>query len=830
MNTHAHAYKISEEWRNFRTYPRTERAYALLKKGDLAGARNLFEQVYQINPKRKDISFELARICARQADIACIDAIAQKWISRQPEDATGYMLKGYIGYLTKNESQIIKYAPLALQRPGAPETFRSSLAEAWVAALINSDDATAIKQAEQLLKTQKISIAGDKLVQWEQHRQSAQQASQGKQPITKQFQQEGEDKTGTAPSELSKQVATQAARQNRNPAQSTYTKSKGISPQSLPAKTKEPIPQFPYAELNQAERNNQLSVHLIALAEQQQNAVFLNKVSRLQSDHLFNPALQASLARGLQTQHCDLLLAITPIETNAKLTTPYSQMAAAFCSKNNPRRAAGHFAAVNQLRSQNNQSPDLIALRGEGDALMADGQTEQAMQRWYQLLQIEPQAQLGETLAAYALHNPQFTISHSIANRFPQYFPAGSLALQQARHAVNNGDYNNAVQLFSRSLTENPDADIWYELSLLHKKNQQSAKQGEALAMAIKLAPQNALFHAEYGFWLINAQDNVAALENLQEAIRLEPTRIELQPQIAFLHMQQGNREAAIIDLRASIDQHAAIQAKMGISGDAATQQLFNWQRNVQTLEDRWNWLVNTQIRLNTAPDTSSATSPVQYGQYNGYINTALTYRLDPIRDAARPTWIFVRANQGLNDQSLSFTPDKTLGLGVTQRLLKDYMVIGSAEWLYRTEATYKNDMMVRLSGSHSINTDWQPTGNNWLTFNLYGDAAWLVRAESYYLTTSVEAGQQYRLPWLDGKSTLMPFISSIATANNDNPTHTIVSRVDVGVGLALQTWHGADPWRAPDLRQRLSLEVRQAIGGNTDDDFAVLLRWGLFH
>ncbi|MGL6041158.1 MAG: NfrA family protein, partial [Deefgea sp.] len=370
----------------------------------------------------------------------------------------------------------------------------------------------------------------------------------------------------------------------------------------------------------------------------------------------------------------------------------------------------------------------------------------------------------------------------------------------------------------------------WYELALLHQREQRHAQQGEALAQAVKRAPDNALFRAEYGFWLISTEQHVAALDNLQHAIELDPTRIELQPQIAFLQMQQGNNEAAIIDLRASIDQYAAIQERMGISGDAAAQQLFNWQRNVQTLEDRWNWIINTQIRLDSGPNTNNATSPVQFGQYNGYINAAITYRLDPIWDPARPTWIFARANQGLKDQSLNTTPDNTFGLGISQRLLKNHMALASAEWLHRSEATYQDDIMLRLSGSHSINTDWQPTGDSWINFNLYGDIAWLVRAESYYLTTSVEVGQQYRLPWLEGKSSLMPFISSIATANNDNPTHTVVSRIDVGAGLALQTWHGADPWRAPDLRQRISLEVRQAIGGNTDDRSAVLFRWGLFH
>ncbi|MGL6041851.1 MAG: tetratricopeptide repeat protein, partial [Deefgea sp.] len=599
LNTPAHANRITEEWRNFRTFPRIERAYDLLRDGDLVGARRLFEQVYQISPNRKDITLELARICARQADIACIQRLANSWSARKPNDALGYMLNGYIGYLTQNDTLVIKYAPLALQRTGASEAYRSSLAEAWLAALIRQDNAMAIGQAKQLIKAQNINVAGHKLKQWEQQRQAAQLALKAAPPTRQPETTEEPIAVASPPPQTSaptkiatsKPITTQAAtpkptRQSTRAPQRTRPASPSISPQDNQENAVSAIPQFPYSELNQAERNIRLTTHLHALAEQQQHSAFLNTVTRLKADHLFTPALQASLAKALQSQHCDLLLAITPVESSSKLTTPHSQMAAAFCSKNDPTRAAGHFAAVNQLQLQANEAPNLIALRGEGDALMAAGQTELAMQRWYQLLQLENQAQLGQTLANLALQHPQFEISNAIAKRFPQYFPSGALALQQARQAAKQGDPVRAMQFFYQSLEENPDANVWYELALLHQREQRHAQQGKALAQAVKRAPDNALFRAEYGFWLISTEQHVAALDNLQHAIELDPTRIELQPQIAFLQMQQGNNEAAIIDLRASIDQYAAIQERMGISGDAAAQQLFNWQRNVQTLED----------------------------------------------------------------------------------------------------------------------------------------------------------------------------------------------------------------------------------------------------
>ncbi|MBM5573142.1 hypothetical protein GKO28_00780 [Deefgea sp. CFH1-16] len=190
----------------------------------------------------------------------------------------------------------------------------------------------------------------------------------------------------------------------------------------------------------------------------------------------------------------------------------------------------------------------------------------------------------------------------------------------------------------------------------------------------------------------------------------------------------------------------------------------------------------------------------------------------------------FARSDVSLQDQSLQLLNDNAnLGIGVRQRLLSDYVLIGSAEWIYRQGAPYSQDMMLRLSGSHSINTDWQPVKSQWTSLTVYGDAAGLVRANSYYLTALAEVGEHYRLSDA-GKTSLMPYINSMAAMNTDNAQHATVSRFDIGVGLAVVSWFGGDPWRAPDLQQRIALEVRQAIGGNSDDRFAVLFNWRVSH
>lgn len=351
-----------------------------------------------------------------------------------------------------------------------------------------------------------------------------------------------------------------------------------------------------------------------------------------------------------------------------------------------------------------------------------------------------------------------------------------------------------------------------------------------ALAEAVRIAPGDPQVHASYGYQLKAAGQPGPAAAQFETALQLDARRSELMPELAALRHQLGQSEDSARWGRLAVDRQADIAQRLDLNDDEAQRRLFGWRRDVQSEEDRLGWYFNSNVRLDHGPRGSEAVSPVDYAQYGGAVNTGASYRFTPL-GAQLPTWAFARASQGLDDRSLSLTPDSQLvGTGVRQRLSQDYLVVGSAEYLWRKSAPYPDDFMLRLSGSNTWGSDWNPVDASWTYANLYGDLAWLVRQRSYFLTLNAEWGRVSKLPTATTNLGVMPYLVGGYSANNDGLGRVDVTRLDVGLGIALLGWHREDTHRAPAINQRLSLEVRHAIGGNAGDRQTVQLKWIIQH
>ncbi|QKJ67341.1 hypothetical protein HQN60_11875 [Deefgea piscis] len=801
----AEANWLGDEWREFRSYPRMEKAYQRLDKGDYVGARQLLEEVYKIDPNRRKGTLSLADVCARQKDMQCLDRLSKDWLRRAPNDGMGYLLQAWHAYLKQDDVMVMRGAAEALKRPNLSAFSRNKAAEAWLNAALRQGNVSQIQQTLARLAQYRIPVSRALLAQAEAVLQSA------KSNPTYSAQ--------LVPSAIPAMTAAMKPKVTQQTAQP-----------SQPAARAPVAPEvFPYTALSAAQREQKITNDFSALIAKQQYKTLQLQLSQLRQAHLFTPALAEVVSNLLQEKNCPLLIKETPVSDLPSQTTERAQMAAAYCSKRNYAQAAAYFAAANRLSEQKGHS-SIPAMQGEGEALLASGDFAQGMHRLDQRLQLEMNEAQARELAKIALQHLDLAVSADIAAHYPDYFPPGELALEHARQARQQADFEAADAAYQQALAAKPTALLWYEYAGFLQQLQRHEQQGAALAKAAQLAPNNPQILAEYGFWLKGQGQTEQALALFRAALAQDANRKELSPEIAQLEMALGQTELAIADLRLSIDHQAEIQTRLRLDNAAMQTQLFGWQRNVQTLEDRWSWSLGGQIRLNQGPDGQLISSPVQFAQYGGSLNAEVAYRLDPLLDAARPTMLFARTDTSLQDQSIALLNDNAnFGIGIRQRLLSDYVLVGSAEWIYRQGAPYSQDMMLRLSGSHSINTDWQPVKSQWTSLTVYGDAAGLVRANSYYLTALAEIGEHYRLSDA-GKTTLMPYINSMAAMNTDNEQHATVSRFDIGVGLALVSWLGGDPWRAPDLQQRISFEVRQVIGGNSDDRFAVLFHWRVLH
>lgn len=724
----AHANWLRNELRNFRSVPRLNEAYRLYNNKDYDKAREYVEQAARIDPNSRKAAVLKFSICDEQKDYACIRELGQTWQARKPSDGLGTAMLGYVAFIDGNHEEVARLAPQALRLSGLGPHGRSGVGREWVNSLLNLGRVGEARTAIAWLDSNKVAIAPNDRKAWKDALAQASAAS----PQPSASPSPAAPSAAAVPSAPAASTAPAphspaAPRTNAasHPAQAPRPaqrpkRSAAAAPAAAPAAPRPPAP--PPLPSPESE--------VLPLIELARYPEAVTRINQLQQAGRLNAQSREGLVLTVQGRDCASVLRLVPPDASAPLTTARQQMAAAYCSDEDPARAGRHFAAAH-------------ALAGNDTALAS-------------------QALIGK---------------------------ANSLARQ--------GD---------------------------------AAGAQAAMAEGARLTPNDAQTHAAYGYLLKNSGEQDQALREFEKAWQLDGSRTELLPEMALLAERLNHREESIRYGRAAIDEYDSIRRRQDLPEDEAQRRLFGWRRAVQTQEDRFNWSANANVRLDHGPDVDTPLSPVDYAQYGGSLNLGASYRYTPL-GAQLPTWVFGRASFGLQDRSLEIDPEnKLLGMGVRQRLSQTYMVVGSAEYLWRKSAEHEDDAMLRLSGSHTWGGDWNPVDNQWNYANVYADLAWLVRARTYYATLQGEWGRQFKLENAPFKATVMPYLSSNYSANNDSIARADVNRLDVGLGVALQTWHWEDKYRAPAISQRLSLELRHVVAGNSTDRHTVQLKWILLH
>ena len=811
----AHAGWFDNEWRNFRTYPRLQKAYTAFQHKDYPTVLKLVGEVEAINPDQPDAAILRAQVCEQTKDYACLQRIGERWRTRFPDDALGYYVLGILGVVTQSDNEIIDQFRLAVERKGVNSGHHIAAATNWVDALLRQERKEEAREVIDWLKYKKIAIPSNQLATW-----AAQLA-----PVP-----------NIAP--LSQEAsATSAARKSAPVKSANRQKAETVKTSSVAAVTVKPAPHFPYAEEAPELRQTMIKDAIYRLALNGNTALLKARVQILRDTKLYSPAIEEALAINLQGSHCDLLLEEIAVNSEPLQTTEATQLAAGYCAEkvSQPELAARYFNAANQLRINTGLTPIPATYNAEANNWFALQRFELALRTWYTSLTLQADTSLAKHAAEVALEHQEIAYSAVMLQKYGQFLAAGQLDYVRAQQAQSNDDLSAAAAFYLASARANPSPTAWHELAYVYAKLGDTTAQAQALQEVLKLDESNSAAHAEYAFVLKHSQPpkNTQALEQFKRAYQLDATRSDYLVEIAGLELKTGNPQSAVNNYRASIDRGSQIQALLKSTDEQAAQQVFDWQRIVQQTEDRWGVEIGGQVRLNKAPSVAldELVGPDQYAQYGSVAAINVQYRLDPLWFTDNPSWIFVRATQGLDDQSLSPTSGNVLnGIGFKQRLMTDHNLIGSVEWFHRNDGVTSDDIMLRLSGSHSHGLDWKPSSDSWLTFNMFGDAAYLVRNKAYYSTLEGQLGQHYKVTIFGSKSTLKPWIGGSASANNDNLSNQSVTRVDAIVGLDLQTWFGGDAWRAPEYRQQLSLELHRKLAGNSMDQNIFLLKWTLFH
>jgi tetratricopeptide (TPR) repeat protein len=152
---------LVQEFRNFSTYPRIQKAYDYYDKGDYPKALKLLESAVKIDPNNVEAHSALAETCLELANLSCAKREGSTLNRLNPKSPEGNFILARVANLEKNPSEAVHAAESALQLTGLTPAQRSQLVQLLVDNLINTGD---IDQAgAELLKLKQAKTDPDHL-------------------------------------------------------------------------------------------------------------------------------------------------------------------------------------------------------------------------------------------------------------------------------------------------------------------------------------------------------------------------------------------------------------------------------------------------------------------------------------------------------------------------------------------------------------------------------------------------------------------------------------------------------------------------------------------
>lgn len=229
-------------------------------------------------------------------------------------------------------------------------------------------------------------------------------------------------------------------------------------------------------------------------------------------------------------------------------------------------------------------------------------------------------------------------------------------------------------------------------------------------------------------------------------------------------------------------------------------QRAFGFRCEVEVLERNWGFMIGTPYQaggmdlLQGGPEVYW--QPPKIGFRNGKI-----------------LQVFVRAfenfRNGLYGQTGAVTQQGSIGL--RYKLLTNQNIVLTAEHLFAIGAGTKSDWLGRVGWSTGAGTDLSVVKPYWLTWQLFGEAAYFVQAGRLLLSTEGHLG--FSLPVVVG-SRLTFNAYPLFSADFDNQAVPNVA-VAAGVGAGVRLWFREDDYRSPasffdfNLQYRLSQTER---------------------
>lgn len=418
--------------------------------------------------------------------------------------------------------------------------------------------------------------------------------------------------------------------------------------------------------------------------------------------------------------------------------------------------------------------------------------------------------------------------------------------------AQRRGDLHLALERQRQALQRQPRAEHYYDASILAQRNGDLSQSTAWLAEAVRLAPDNPRYRADYGMRLAGSKgkdQRRQSIPYLERATRDFPEDYRLGETLAWRYDEVEDSAAARQELRRVLDveqdlvdgddEYGSLQARK-YRQRRAHEALS--RRDTVTLTSTWSPAgtstndvfrdngVGTQRRahsqnvqmamwdhaLGEEPSRNGSTLSV-YGRvlfggsgrsdYAQSMGTGVGLRYKPLGQANLNLYAELYHQRQIDDAHYD-------GLSLGQ-LLSPAKVGGNWRDL-RSHANSSNDLLLRATASFfdqgDYRADWRVDEDDWNERFLYLDAAWWTRAGDHQWLSRYQQGHTWKL---DTRSpqTVMPY--GFIEFGSQDPSNDWRQDLRAGIGLRWQWWFDDDRYNAYRGSLKVRTEYQQSLGGN---------------
>src|SRR5262245_12340457 len=118
--------------------------------------------------------------------------------------------------------------------------------------------------------------------------------------------------------------------------------------------------------------------------------------------------------------------------------------------------------------------------------------------------------------------------------------------VDEARQAIERGDYVRAVDILSAALGESPTPETYVYLAIAYRRIKEYQKAEDVLHEGSNRFPDDSRFHIELANLFLENNDLDSAKSELERALAIDPDNSFASDQLATIDMSSGEIESAL--------------------------------------------------------------------------------------------------------------------------------------------------------------------------------------------------------------------------------------------------------------------------------------------